>query len=446
MVTGSNPVSGATLQDFRILGTSSHFKQSEPINYDTSLKKKDTYLRLYKVNSTYYYRRRIGKKLFRVSLHTKHIKEALKRKRVLDLLGGEEMFKLETADFKLMFEYDTEEELKTALENAMKLQVEQKVQRYKEVKNHISNAENMPLHGTLTFSTLRDRYIAHKTQVNKVKTDSITAYNATFNMLIKYFKDRDINSIKVQEFEAFQHHIKHEEKRKITNRTVNKHINYLKQFLEYALQREYITINRVKAVESLDELEDAKARKQEVSNYTNEQVHSILNYDYDEPRFNLRTILLIALYSGMRQSDIYNLTSENIKQDKNGIYFFNIVDAKSLAGIREVPIHNNILDDVLAFDFTALKSLDIKNFSKRCRLNLYKVIEKGQGYNFHTFRGTFIEKILERNENEEKVLSIVQEIVGHSKEDKARLTRDVYGKKFALSKKKEFIDLVNYLD
>jgi hypothetical protein len=60
------------------------------------LKKKDTaHIRLYKVNSIYYYRRRIKQKLFRISLHTKDIKTALKRKRVLDLLNGEEMFKLE---------------------------------------------------------------------------------------------------------------------------------------------------------------------------------------------------------------------------------------------------------------------------------------------------------------------------------------------------------------
>ena len=445
LATGSNPVFGATSFKPHKIGTSSDFLQPNCKNYDTFLKKKDTsHLRLYKVDTTYYYRRRIKQKLIRISLKTKNIKEALKRKKVLDLLNGEEMFKLETADFKLMFEYDTEEELKTALEHAMQMQIEAKVQRFKEVKNHISNAENMALHGALTFSTLRDRYIAHKTQVGKVGADSITAYNATFNMLIDFFKDKDINSLKVEDFEAFQHHIKHVTKRKITNLTVNKHINYLKQFLEHALKREYIAINRAKAVESLDETADARARKRTVFNYTNEQVHSILNHNYNEPRFNVRTIFLIALYSGMRQADIYNLTRDNIKQDKNNIYYFDIEDAKSLAGIREVPIHENILDDVLAFDFSSLKNIDIKYFSKRCRLNLYNVITQGDGYNFHTFRGTFIEKILETNDREEKILSITQEIVGHAKEDKVRLTRDVYGKKFALSLKKGIVNSVSY--
>jgi hypothetical protein len=54
-------------------------------------------------------------------LRTADIVIAVKRKKILDLLKGSELYKLEMGDFKLMFEYDTEEELKIALENAQKI-------------------------------------------------------------------------------------------------------------------------------------------------------------------------------------------------------------------------------------------------------------------------------------------------------------------------------------
>ena len=103
MVTGSNPVSGATFPQPPNTAFFDKDKAKNPSNYDT------TPLRLYKVSNTFYYRRRYAKKLIRISLRTKNIKEALNRKKVLDLLKGSELFKLEMGDFKLMFEYDTEE-------------------------------------------------------------------------------------------------------------------------------------------------------------------------------------------------------------------------------------------------------------------------------------------------------------------------------------------------
>ncbi len=73
--------------------------------YDTLSKKCDTQiLRLYKVNETFYYRRRYKNKLFRISLRTKHLKEALYRKKLLDFVKGD--------DYELIFEYDMMEEFK----------------------------------------------------------------------------------------------------------------------------------------------------------------------------------------------------------------------------------------------------------------------------------------------------------------------------------------------
>ena len=59
--------------------------------------------------------------MFRISLRTKDFKVALARKKLLGLLSEEEMCQLEYGDLKVYFEYETKEELKTALEKIYEL-------------------------------------------------------------------------------------------------------------------------------------------------------------------------------------------------------------------------------------------------------------------------------------------------------------------------------------
>lgn len=126
LVAGSNPASGATILDNNTPnGTLTSMQYNLLQNYDTKSQNYDTFFqkstkRLYKVGKIYYYRRRIKYKLFRISLRTKEFRIALARKKILDLLNEEEMFKLEYDDIKLYFEYETEEELRIALENFTK--------------------------------------------------------------------------------------------------------------------------------------------------------------------------------------------------------------------------------------------------------------------------------------------------------------------------------------
>ena len=81
-------------------------------------KKCDTPLRLYKVRDIFYYRRRHKGKLFRISLKTKYLKVALHRKKLIDLIEGDDLFKMKSGDYGLVFEYDTKEELETYLKFA----------------------------------------------------------------------------------------------------------------------------------------------------------------------------------------------------------------------------------------------------------------------------------------------------------------------------------------
>ena len=440
LVTGSNPVSGATQFNTPRTPTNTiqtRYLASEYSNYDTINKKCDTKpLRLYKVDKTFYYRRRIKQKLFRISLKTKNIKVALKRRKILDLIDGEEMFQIDTGDFKLMFEYETEEELLIALESVKKMQIQAQLSRYREVKEHIRRADSTTTKA-ISFEMLRDTFIAKKKASERVSADSIGAYITTFKLLISFFKDREISTISVEDFENFQQFLKNGKR---SNKTVNKHIKYLRNFITFAVHRNLLDSDNTKAIILLDELKDEQLRKLKVENYSDEEVNSILSYKYDNEIYN--KILAIAVYTGMRISEIHNIDNADIKE-ADGVYYIDITKSKTLAGIRKVPIHREILQIVQGTTFPLIP-ISKNAFQKKVRDRLYKVINKGEGKNVHTLRGTFMAKAIHTNLKEhENIVPIVQDIVGHTKNSKEALTGGTYAKGIApLVVQKEIINSI----
>jgi integrase len=445
LVPGSIPGAGATFFKHPQITDTNEFNNKNISNYDTISKNYDTknkqYLRLYKVSNTYYYRRRIKQKLVRISLRTKSLHIALKRKRTLNLLGDDEMFQLETADLKLAFEYDTEEELRTALEQVAQIQITQKLQHYTQVKEHLSATDVREVE-IMTFDILRDKYIARKMADDGVSEDTIGAYNTTFKILIAHFEKRDINELSVDDFDGFKDVLI---ARKGTNRTRNKHLKMTRQFIRWAVERKFVKENNIQPVQLLSEVKEKQQRKQFVENYTNEEIQEIINYKYKNPLYN--TIFKIAVYSGMRQGEIRRLDNNDIIEE-DGVHFFNITEAKSIAGVRKVPIHKDILNLVLATSFPLIpKAQHNKNeFGKACRYQLYKVVEKGQGKNFHTLRGTFINRALDLEEDirNNNLVYIIQDVVGHSKDDDVRLTVDTYNKTFKPEVKQNIVNRVSF--
>ena len=436
LVTGSNPVSGATKNNTPknpIRTKIINYLAPELTNYDTLRIKADTKrLRLYKVNSIYYYRRRIKDKLVRVSLKTRDIRTAFKRKKILDLMETDEMFKLETKDFKLMFEYDTEEELRIALESIKNIQIEKTVSRFKETKREMEKEQ----YNDIDFEKLKNKFILKKKESGKVSPESITAYTSTFNFLTNFFKDEQIKNIDIDKFEEFQKSLDDGTRK---NKTINKHIKYLKSFIKFAVERKYLESNNVEGIFLYDELKDEQERKLEVENYTDEEMLNIINFKYNDKKYN--TIFKILAHTGMRVSEVWRLKNSQIKYDAiKKIKYIDINEGKSKAAIRKVPIHKDILKDL---EDSNLPFFNIsKNaFTKRLRARIYKVIEKDSTENVHTIRATFIEKALEKYPD---LLNVIQEIVGHEKSSKDALTIDTYAKGHPIELKNEIINSVIY--
>ena len=434
LVAGSNPASGATFLNPLQTSTTKHFEDNLATDYDTNRKNYATNSRrLYKVNQTYYYRRRINYKLVRISLRTKHIHTALQRKKVLDLMG-EEMFELETKDIKLAFEWDTEEELRTALEQVKQLQIETTIAKYKATKTHIETAEQRELK---TFENLRDLYLL---KLERDGNSNPEDYVPTFKRLITFFKDKNIYSLTTEDIEEFKAYLSTLifRKKTLSKKTVNKHLIYLKRALKYV----DITVAEKVALYGKKQVRKDSPKKE---NYTEEELNTILNYDYKDPKG--KTVVFLALYTGMRQGEIRRIEQEDIKQDsKTGIHYIDITEAKSEAGERIVPIHPDILDLVLQTKFPLVENIENKNqFSKLSRRSLYKAID-APGKTFHTLRANFIDTITECNiESPNKFIKeTIQEIVGHEKNAKDSLTFDTYKKGFNIEQKYQAIMNLSY--
>ena len=70
-----------------------------------------------------------------------------------------------------------------------------------------------------------------------------------------------------------------------------------------------------------------------------------------------------------------------------------------------------------------------------------KVIPKDQGWVFHSFRGTIVEKIMNIDPAS---IPILMDMIGHSQEDKQKLTINTYGKGFSLENKFNLISKLSF--
>ncbi len=450
LVPGSNPGAGATLTKLPKNTIKSIVEAILASEYDTFKKTYDTIKRLYKVNQTFYYRRRINKKLIRISLRTKNLQIALYRKRILDMMGKEEMYQFKDGDFELIFEYDTEEERKSILSEALELR---KLKDKKDLNEKLDKAEKS--NAPITFLLLFNKFTSISQKAKNVDIDTIKHYNTTIKFLTQFFNQSCINDIKLVEYEKWRNWLQDETR---TNVTINKHIRNLKNLVDWGFKRDdvHLTNNIVQSLETLDETQEALERKKIVRNYTNQEMKRIISYE-NKKYPEMQTIFKILAYTGMRSGELWALTNDNIKV-KNNIHYINIPDAKTINGIREIPIHKDILDLVLNTKFPILgydpngKRYNKGSWQKKTRIALYQIIEKekeeNKTLNVHTIRGTFMKNILKKRVKlrDPYALLMLQEIVGHKKVEKVALTMDIYGKGNELDYKQELVHEIDYFE
>jgi integrase len=358
------------------------------------------------------------------------------RKKLFEIMNKEEfMYTMQINDYKYIFEYDDIDDLneQLAITKATHREMREEEAKYQQINNivNIQDAANIDI---LTFAKLELLFLKFLKEDlidddKEISKSSYKAYANTFNKLKNYFGDEDINSIGEARFKAFRVYLKKEAK--LDNKTINIQIIYLNKFLNVALKKKLILENNAKEMKKL------KVVKLEKENFTKEDIKNIFKHDYENEIYN--NIFKILAHSGMRISELYNLTSSDIKKDENDIYYFNVVDAKTESGNRKIPIHKAILGIVLDTKFP-ISSKTSNAFNKEVLARLYKVIDKNLTKSIHTFRANFIGECIN---NYPSSIEAIQDISGHSQGSKD-ITINTYGKGFKMKLKKEIVDSVQY--
>ncbi|MCT7468477.1 tyrosine-type recombinase/integrase [Aliarcobacter cryaerophilus] len=399
-------------------------------NYDTITPNYDT-KNIYKVNQNFYFRKKINYKLYRISLYTKNLEEAIKRKNILNKMNKEELLlKLNTPDYKIVFEYDTDEDLEkqTQLFNDIMGKLEKvTIKKEEEAKLNPNNIN-------IDFIELENIFIKHKKDEEieiekKIGERTWEKWYLTFKELINHFSNRDINDISEDDFKEFRQTFKD---KGLQNDSINQKMNYVKYILDFALQKKFINENKIRNIKGY------AVEKIEGENFTKEELEKLIKNDLLDQIF--KDILKIIAYSGLRVEEFYNLKKENLKELEN-IKYIKLENSKTKNGIREIPIHKNILELIHNFDFDYIRTKWKSDKSFRANLlnQIYKIVPKSENKTTHTLRANFMQELLNNNTND---LPIIQQIVGHSLSAKDALTINTYAKGFSLKNKQKVIDSI----
>jgi|GEM_PF-3905912 len=172
-------------------------------------------------------------------------------------------------------------------------------------------------------------------------------------------------------------------------------------------------------------------------------------FDPPPKRADLREVMLVALYSGMRLNEIASLTNGQLKREGE-VAYIDVTESKTTAGIRKVPLHSKLEWLFLkaqegAEGARVWPSFNDEGPGKKPGGDAGKEFsrfKRSLGFNdrrkvFHSFRKNVVGQL----ESAGVPQNEVAQIIGHEKQG---LTFGVYGEQLSLERLAEIIELVDY--
>ncbi|MBP7652965.1 tyrosine-type recombinase/integrase [Candidatus Dependentiae bacterium] len=178
------------------------------------------------------------------------------------------------------------------------------------------------------------------------KRGNIISKKSNIGSLIDFFGNMKLTEINENIIsELFDYEIVY--KNNCFKTALNK-IKILKKFLDYAVVKEYIKINPYRSFmlfhfKRLKKLYPYEINKRMPIDNLNVFMAAVWE------DIEIRNFCLMMFYTGLRDSDVVNLTKDNIKKIRD-MYFFDLNEGKTQKNIV-IPIHNAIFENkILNFD------------------------------------------------------------------------------------------------
>ena len=324
--------------------------------------------------------------------------------------------------------------------------------------NQIENSE--------TINSLFDKFLFNRIDLKiSTKSNYICLYDAHVR---NGFGMTKITKVKYSDVFSFYLRLNEEGLKVRSIQTIN---SILKQLFFNAERDRLIIFNPVEgAMEQV--IKKVKEDKPKKAALTVEQQESFINYVYSSPTYyKYRQLFTVLLGTGMRIGEALGLTWNDIDFDNNRIYIdhslrfiiddtgkhnYHIMKPKTIAGIRTIPMFEDVKQAFQELYDVRLKTNTIEGYtdfvfvnSKRNPYTPGFVFETVNNLVFdhnkenelqipkispHTFRHTFCTRMCEIESN----VKLIQEIMGHKH---LSTTMDVYTDVMESVKDKSFVSL-----
>lgn len=215
---------------------------------------------------------------------------------------------------------------------------------------------------TLKLGELVEKYLLLKT----AKQATAAKYRADANELARFLKNPAISRITQSDITRFQEHLA---EKKNSKRTVDNKVGTIRALLSFAKKQGYMRNENPAAGRSLQ-----TKRQRTQSGYAifeRDEIAAIFSSEFfkeqqkKDPDYT--NAVLLGVFTGCRIGELTNLKREQFKKTENGIHYITIRDSKTVAGVREVPLH-------------PVAYASLKDFIESQRDKIFKYVEReGKG-------------------------------------------------------------------
>lgn len=231
----------------------------------------------------------------------------------------------------------------------------------------------------------------------------------------------------------------------LSDGTVNRHLGTLSAFWRWAEEREHCE-GRNPFDGHRRNLKQGRNKQGYVA-WETEELAAL--FSPPPKREDLSEIMLVALYSGMRLNEIASLTKSQMRKE-HGVEFIDVTDAKTLAGIRKVPLHPRLSWLAKRAKVGAPEDRIWPKFSDEGPGKKpggdagkeFSRFKRSRGFDdrrkvFHSFRKNVVGQLEAKGVPQNEVA----QLVGHEKHG---LTFGTYGRELPLSRLAEVVALLVY--
>jgi excisionase family DNA binding protein len=247
------------------------------------------------------------------------------------------------------------------------------------------------------FSNFSEIYLQHYAMITKRSWRTDASQLKVMNEFFKDIELREISPLMIQKFRAWRL------KEGNTKSTVNRYTALLKRMFSIAVEEGYADMNPVKKLKFFPEKDAVRERI-----LTEREEERLLETCSDA----LRPILVIALNTGMRKSEILNLRRDQVDLKARIIR----VEKTKGGKVRHIPINDSLLNELRR------NSVDRQNpfvFFNPETMKPYVDLKKGfkaacrragiKGLRFHDLRHTFASRLVAKGTD----IETVRDLLGH---------------------------------